>query len=470
MSTTNTNPAVDLAERQHRAAVDAHTAARTAYQAVEQRISDLADDTPADDVNALANELDTVGQTLEDTHAEIERTKHNLETAERRAALPVEERRPATARGSLKRELTYRPDTNGSFFRDAYLAQFSMDTAARERIESHTREMHDEYRDRGIQMHEPERRDVGTGAFTGLVTPVYLEDQFVAYRRAGFPLYEWMRKLQLPGSGMTVNIGRLTTGTAVAAQSAENAAVQETDSDDTLLTINVRTYSGQQDISRQAMERGIGVDQVIYEDLTRAYFTKLGDACYNADGTSGTHLGIRSTVGIVAVTYTDGSPTVPELWPKLQDAIQQVNAGIFAPARVIVMAPRRWGWANAAVDSSNRPYVVPNAGGPTNALGVGGAAGYGAPVGSISGLPVITDGNVPLTVGGGTEDVIFVLGTDELFFWQEGDGSPRRFQFEQAAAPQSVRLAVWGYSAFSAGRLPLASAVISGTGLAAPSF
>lgn len=471
MSTQTKDPAVELAQRQLDQAETDHKTARTAYDDVQARIGEIADDASGEDVEALAAELDTTGQALEDTHAELERCKGNLEAAERRAKLTPEDKRHAAARGSLKSERTYRPDTQRSFFRDAFAAQFQMDYAARERLETHVREMQDEYRDRGIVLHEPEQRDVGTGAFTGLVTPVYLEEQFVEYRRAGFPLYDWIRKLDLPDTGMTVNIGRLTTGTGVAAQSAENAAVQETDADDTLLSVNVRTYAGQQDVARQALERGLYVDTVIYEDLTRAYFTKLGDACYNADGTSGTHLGISSTSGIISVAYTDGSPTVAEWWPKLQDAIRQVNKGIFAPARVIVMAPVRWAWLNAALDSGNRPFIVPNPAVGANPLGVGGAAGYGVPVGSISGLPVLTDGNILETLGGGTEDQIFVLGTDELFFWQEGgDGAPRRFQFEQAAAPQSIRLAVWGYSAFTAGRFPLASAKIGGTGLAAPSF
>jgi hypothetical protein len=38
---------------------------------------------------------------------------------------------------------------------------------------------------------------------------------------------------------MTVNISRLTTGTAVASQATENAAVQDTDADETLLSVPV---------------------------------------------------------------------------------------------------------------------------------------------------------------------------------------------------------------------------------------
>jgi HK97 family phage major capsid protein len=246
--------------------------------------------------------------------------------------------------------------------------------------------------------------------------------------------------------------------------------VQETNIDDTLLTINVRTYAGQQDVSRQAIERSELVDAVVFQDLIADYYTKLDAAIENADGTSGTHLGIRSTGSIVAVAYTDGSPTVAEFYPKLADAIQQIASNRFAPATTIVMHPRRWGWLTAAVDSTGRPFVVPNAQGPFNALAVGDAPEYGAVVGSMQGLPVITDANLPTDAGAGTEDVILVLRVPDLLFWQEGDGSPRQFRFDQAAAPQSLRLAVWGYSAFTAGRYPKASATIGGTGLIAPTF
>lgn len=460
----NAHEAAKSALQERKAALDA------AHRAVMEADEDDGDEAA---LEALQSDFTAAADAFDEAAAEVERTKQNLADAERRERI-VEENpvaaavaRPATARGG-RRELTYRPDKQNetSFFRDAYLAQFRMDGRAGERLQSHSREMDDEYRDRGIQL-----RDVGTSAFSGLVTPVYLEEQFVEMRRAMFPLYDWMQKLQLPASGMTVNLGRLTTGTAAAAQANENDAAQETNADDTLLTVNVRTYAGQQDLSRQSIERGENVDAVIYRDLARAYLTTVASACYNADGTSGTHLGILSTAGINSVTYTDASPTVPELWPKLQDAIQRVNANIFAPASVIVMAPRRWGWMNAAVDGSSRPFVTPNTAVAANPFGVGGAAGYGMPVGSISGLPVLSDGNIGLLQGAGTEDNIFVLAADELFFWEEGGSpEPRRFQFEQANAPQSIRLAVWGYSAFTAGRHPSGQSSIGGTGLIAPSF
>ena len=426
---------------------------------------------PADDnVEELRPAYATEEQAYTEARAEVDRCAKNLKDAEERQRVADEnkpnEGAPANARGG-RTESIYRQDTpERSFFADCFRSQFNMDVIARERLEAHGREM----LDKGLATAPREQRDVGTGAFAGLTVPQYLIDLYAPLARGGAPLLGAVRKVPLPASGMTVNVSRITTGTAAAAQASENTGVQETDMDDTLLTINVRTYAGQQDVSRQALERSEMVDAIVFQDLVADYFTKLDDAIANADGTSGTHLGIRSTSGIVAVTYTDASPTVGELYPKLADAIQQIASNRFAPATTIVMHPRRWGWITAALDANGRPLAVPNPQGPFNALAVGDAPDYGAVVGSMQGLPVITDANLPTLAGAGTEDVILVLRVPDLLFWQEGDGFPRQFRFEQAAAPQSVRLAVWGYSAFTAGRYPKSSGTIGGTGLIAPTF
>jgi len=454
----------------------AHTAAVERLHQAREAIDDAPDDA----------DLDPLEQGLTEAADEVERTRGNLEHRERieriAADNPLETDRGqadarafATARGSLRSELIYRPDTpRVSFFRDAYRSERLHDFAASERLARNSREQADIIREQYAEERQgQEFRDVGTGAFAGLVVPQYLVDLVAPLARAGSPLINALPfKQQLPEEGMTVNISRITTGSGVAAQATENAGVQETDMDDTLLTVDVRTHAGMQDVSRQLLERGAaGTDDVIYRDLVLAYWTTLDSAIINGAGTSGTILGIRSTSGIVAVTYTDATPTVPELFPKGADAVQQIETAIFRPPFIWVMHPRRWGWMTAALDTTNRPLVVPNSNGPFNALAVGEAPAYGQVVGTWHGMPVITDANLPTNLGAGTnEDVILAEHTPELFLWWEGDGMPRQLRFEQVAPPQSVRLAVWGYAAFSAGRYPGASATIGGTGLVTPTF
>ena len=348
-----------------------------------------------------------------------------------------------------------------SFVADVVNAQLRGDLDAAQRLQRHMAEERAE----GVEL-----RDVGTGAFTGLTVPQYLTDLVAPPKRAMRPMADLARKLALPADGMTVNISRITTGTAAAVQATENAGVQETDADDTLLTVNVRTIAGQQDISVQALQRSVGADSVIVADLQNAYHTKLDSSIINDDGTLGTHLGIRSTSSIVAVTYTDGTPTAGEAYPKLFDLISQIQSGVFGGATHLVMHPRRWNWFASQVGTSF-PFLQPNNVSSVNVGGEISSNTYGGVVGVLAGLPVVLDGNIVTNAGAGTnEDVILGVTADELFLWEQ-PGSPLLIRAEQTAAGNlTVKLVVYGFSAFTAGRYPGAHGVIGGTGFVTPSF
>ena len=349
----------------------------------------------------------------------------------------------------------YRKGGDHSFIADAWAAR-SGDFKAQERLNKHQ---------------DFEARDVGTGAFTGLVVPQYLVDEYAPIARAGSPFYNAVPKKDLPAFGNKIEISRITTGSA-AEQASENSAVQETNMDDTLLTVNVDTIAGQQDVSRQALERGgqpgFSLENIIFQDLVAAYYTKLDNLMINGSGSSGQPLGISQVSGINSVTYTDASPTVAELYPKLADAVQGINSNRFAPATAIVMHPRRWGFLTAGVDSSNRPLVLPAGNNPDNAAGVGDAAAYGQVVGSVLGLPVITDANIRTDLGAGTEDAIYIAKVDDHIMFED---NLFQLKFEETnAGSLTTKMVVYGYVAFASGRYPAGISAITGTGLIAPTF
>lgn len=357
---------------------------------------------------------------------------------------------------------TYNPGAEHSFFADAYRARFNGDDRAAQRLQRHSVEV---TRNEGIDV----SRDVGTSAFGALVVPQYLTELYAPLARAGRPFANICMSLPLPDEGMTLNIPRGTTGTAAAAQATENSGVQETDFDETTLAVSVRTYAGQQDVSRQSLERGRGIDQIVYADLAADYATKVDTALLMGAGTSGTHLGVTEVSSINAVTYTDASPTVAEFWPKLHDAIQQVNSNRYLPPSAIVMHPRRWGWIQSGLSSSFP--IAAQAGAPVNSVAVQQAVAYGQVVGSIAGLPVVTDANIATDQGGGTEDSVIVVRAEDMLLWEQGDGSPRELRFEETAGGSlTTKLVVYGFSAFAGGRYPKSLAEITGTGLAAPTF
>ena len=424
--------------------------------AAENR-TDLTEDESAK-VDTLVEESRSLDSKIEKLTAQA---AADTKAAEARSSV-AEVAMPKVGGAKVTREArTYSADTDASFVKDAFTAKFSNDYAAQERLARHTRE------------EEVERRSVGTGNFAGLVIPQYLVDLAAPLARAGRPTADFAtNKMLLPAAGMTLNISRMTTGTSTAIQAAENDAVSNTNADDTLLTVNVRTIAGQQDISKQAIERGTGIDQFIIQDLIRGWHTTLDNQILNGDGTSGSILGLDATPGTNVVTFTEASPTVELLYPKLADAYQQVQTDAFMNPTHWVMHPRRLAFLLAAVDNSGRPLVVPTLNGPMNSVATGaGQAYYGNSGYSMMGLPIVADANVRTNAGaGGNEDRIYCVTAPEFHLWEQA-GSPFALNFDATGAGSlTIKSVVYGYAAATAGRYPGAFSIVEGTGLVAPTF
>ena len=177
--------------------------------------------------------------------------------------------------------LTYAEENRSvSFFQDLYNSQYNGDIDASDRIRRHRQEM------------AVEHRDGSTANYAGLVVPQYLTQLAAELSRAGRPFADQCTSLPLPDSGMSINISRVTTGSSAAMQASENAAVSETDIDDTLLTADVRTIASGQQVSRQAVERGTGIDALIAADMMGAVGTVLEDQVLIGSGSSGIMLGL----------------------------------------------------------------------------------------------------------------------------------------------------------------------------------
>ncbi|RSS51374.1 hypothetical protein [Streptomyces sp. WAC01280] len=357
-------------------------------------------------------------------------------------------------------ERTYRPDQDrrGAQFEHDVAASFMGDFEARDRLVRH---MAEERTERGDQI-----RAAGTGAFSGLVVPQYLTDLYAPAAAAKRPFADVCRPHDLPAQGMTVNLARVTTSTAVDNQSAENAAVTEQDIDDTLMSIPVQTAAGQQTLSRQSIERGSGVEAVVMDDLFRRYATNLDGKLIN-QATNGL------TNVATPVAYTDATPTVAELYPKVLEGLAGVEAAMLDMAsgdNVAVMHSRRWYWMQNAMGTTwpmiTQPGIV------AQTLGANYAEAYGRGVRGIlpNGTPVIVDNNIATNLGAGTnEDEIYLIDRQECHLWEDPD-APMYIRAEQTkAASLGVLLVVYGYYAYTHARYPQARK-ISGTGLITPAF
>jgi HK97 family phage major capsid protein len=311
-------------------------------------------------------------------------------------------------------------------------------------------------------------RTDGAGGYA--IPPLWLMSQYVDLARAGRAYANVCNTQPLPAGTDSINIPKMSTGTATAIQTADNGAVQETDLADTSVAAPVRTIAGQQDVAIQLLDQSpISFDQVIFRDLVADYATKLDVQVISGSGSSGQVTGVRATSGITTVAYTTGSPTVAGLYSKIADAVQRVHTTRFMPPTVIVMHPRRWAWFLAASDSAGRPLVVPDAGNPQNAVATLGAVAAEQVVGQMHGLPVVTDPSMPTTLGAGTnEDVVHVVRASDLLLFESGIRS--RVLPDVGSGNLTVRLQVYGYLAFTAGRYPTSVVELGGTGLTSPSF
>lgn len=418
---------------------DAKSAIDAEIKVMDARIAELEEEQRADDAaDALARETHPAGGTRGPAYDQVHRV------------------------GGEKR--TYNPenDKNGATFLRDVAGAFFRDPGATERLARHQQE---EVVERGGQV----VRAAGTGAFAGLVVPQYLTDLYAPLARAARPFADACNHHDLPESGMTVNISRITTGTSVAIQASENASVSETDIDDTLLTIPVQTISGQQTLSRQALERGTGTEEVMLDDLFRAFGTAVDNTLINQAVT-----GLSAAVaGGNTIAYTDGTPTAAELWPKLLDSQARIEAALLdaqADDIIAVMHSRRYAWLRSQV-GANWPFIAQQ-GIPTQAGGIDFGKKYGSGYrGNIAGVNVVVDNNILTNFGAGTnEDEIYVADTRECHLWED-PAAPMLIRAEQPkAANLGVLFVVYGYIAYTFGRYPLAVAKIGGTGLITPTF
>jgi len=397
------------------------------------------------DITASLADVRSLDEQIE-KHTELE--KRSAEAAELRKEKKFDVAVGGTVVKSEAR--TYSAQAETSFIKDAFSAQFNNDFSAQGRLARH------------MQEERIERRDVTSANFAGLVVPQFLTDLAAPFARAGRPTANIARKHQLPPQGLTLSISKVTTGSATALQT-EGAAVQETNMDDTKLDLTVQTFAGQQNVSRQSLERGTNIDSLVMADLVSSYHTVL-NAAVVADILS----------NATSVAYTDASPTVNELYPKILSAVSGIQTDYFAGPDVIIMHPRRLAFILAAVDDQKRPLAVPvpNYNGQPAFASGDGAPTYGSSKYSIIGLPVVTDAGILTNSGAGTnEDTIFVGNTSELHLWEQGSGEPMMLRFEQPkAAELDVTMIVYGYSAFTSNRYPKSWARIGGTGLVTPTF
>lgn len=163
---------------------------------------------------------------------------------------------------------------------------------------------------------------------------------------------------------------------------------------------------GGETASRSSLEIAADIERLTEDLHLAADYAKQLDSQLLRQATNG----VLNLSGTNAITYTDTTPTVPELYPKLADAIQQVAVNRFARQRrsVCTRVGGHGPWRTR--DSQTRPLVVPEDGGAMNAIAVFDRATAEGAVGQMQGLPVFLDANIPTNAGTNTNEDKIIVG------------------------------------------------------------
>ena len=397
---------------------------------------------------------------VEERHAEIENLDaqiEKVEATEARAAAIVEARAevgiPTVGYAKVGAEpMTYSEHGQRSFVRDLINAQVRNDQSAWSSLHRHMDEVRVETRDIS-------RTDGGIGEF---VPPLWLVDQYARTLRPGRTTADLLTKMALPAGTDSINIPRITTGSDVAVQTADNAATTNQDMVTTSVTAPVRTISGYENVSLQLVEQSPlagGIDRMIFADLMAAYDYRLDVAVLNGSGTAGDLTGLFNTAGIGTVTYTAGTPTAAGYQTAFAQVLSTVAKNRFQGAEAIVLAPEIWYGLVGLSDSQGRPVVVPSANGPMNSVGINGAPGAAqGSVGTILGVPCYLDAAIP-TISSAKPALVAAFSDTMLF----ESGMKTRVLPDVLSANLTVRFQLYGYAAIAA-RYPAGVAKVSGTG------
>lgn len=265
--------------------------------------------------------------------------------------------------------------------------------AAAERLDKYSQENISEGR---VEERALDRGD-GTGA--DVIPPVWASDVYEK-SRVRAPVAARMNKSPLPATGSVISkpiFGPATT----AVQAADLDDFQDSTPATDHIDLPVATLAGVITLSAQQLERSpYDVERYVLNALYADLAKQKEAQVVKGTGINGQIKGLLTVSGINSQTYTDASPTVPELLPQLAKALGLT----YDEVDTLVLNRAKWAWLTSALDSTGRPLIVPTNNGPSNAVStINGNPVYGF-VGQLQAVPTFISQAVPSNLGSGTNE------------------------------------------------------------------
>ncbi len=424
------------------------------------------------EVTTATEARDAATRAVDTAQAEVARLEAEIQEEARMDALASQVRdtapapRPTGGARVTSEPEVYRRGGTQSYFRDLTAAQCRVGTGiaeAGDRLQRNARQFADTVRNASPE----QTRALSTtdGAGGDFVPPLWLINQFIELARPGRVTADLVNGQVLPGGTDSISLPRLATGTAVAQQATQNTAIQNTDATTNSVTASVVTLAGGQTLAQQLLDQSpINMDEILLEDLASDYAVKADTLVLtnNATNVVGLTNAAGTNINVTATTITGAG----SVWSKLAEAVATIHTSRYMPPTAIVMHPRRWASYLAAVDTQNRPLIVPDA---MNPLATSDGVISAGRVGTMQGLPVYTDPNIPTNLGAGTnQDPIYVIRQRDIIFYESAPRAEASIQ--PGFNTLTVNLRFYRYAAIHASRFPKSIAVLNGVGLVAPTF
>lgn len=361
--------------------------------------------------------------------------------------------------------LTYRgPKEDGtlSYFHDRLMMQKG-DQEATERIQQHGREMRALGTEKralpvGTEVRvNPSRKDGQGGYFS---PPRWLIEDAATAPRPNRVLARLVESFPLPPGASEISIPALTTGTKVDVD-ADDSPVSEQNAIDARVSSPVASVSGFEDVSIQLLEQspqGAHLDKFLFKDLEESFNASLEEQVLIGRGSPEggpfeEFTGILNLQNVNKITYTDGTPSGPKLFPYLGRSIAKIGKNRRMPPEAVMVTTSRWGWLCTQEDASNRPLVLASSS-DTSVF----------PIGSMQGFPVYLNDAMPEKLGTTlNQDVIIFCRPDDFMLLES---EPKLGVMEDVTSGTlQVRLIMNRYAAFLGGKYPTGISAIEGSGL-----
>ena len=287
----------------------------------------------------------------------------------------------------------YEPNSPHSFFIDI----------------ARSKALHDERAAQRLERHAVEERALTTtlGNAGEFSPPAYLIEDFATAAKVGRHFADLIGSTPIPRGTSTIYVPRIV-GTNILGQDtgAQNNLEVVPNTDDTTAQNSspVVTISGRVVMSQQLFDQAAspGADTIYYAELVKDYNSVLNGMMINGTGTNGQFTGLANFSYLTANTVsgssvpaalTGASNMIAALWPLMGQAAANVGNNRGHRPDFWLMAPRRWFAIAGGLDQQSRPIMNPSAQAPSSMDVANGPT----PVSNIHGIPVYTDGAVPVT-------------------------------------------------------------------------